>query len=54
MNVVYSSFVNIYIYIYIVRIYSCTPSCVSTFKHIVNHNEVSKLQEVQMNISSNL
>ena len=33
--------------------YSYNPSCISTFRPIVNYDEVDSLQEVQMNISSN-
>ena len=48
MGVIYYSFVDILAY------YSYTLSCISTFRPIVNYNEVGNLQEVQMNISSNM
>lgn len=44
----YSSFVNI------PCISSCNPSWISIFRPIGNYNEVGNVQEVQMNISSNI
>jgi len=48
MGIIYSTFT------YMLGVSSYTPSCILTFRAIVNYNEVGNLQHVQMNISSNM
>ena len=49
MDIIYSSLVNILGVLFI-----CTSNLISTFSPIINYNEVGNLQEVQMNVSSNM
>ena len=48
MGIIYSSILNI------LGIFFIPPNYICNFRPIVNYNEVRNLQEVQMNIPSNM